>query len=95
MKLVVAFKGLHVTDAALKCLRLVGHGLTHTELVQTLQHGKVTTSSKRTSDTFRTALARRKDLFVVVREPGQRPKWELVEWERLKAEPAKLAAVPD
>jgi len=88
-----AFKGLHVTEATVKCLRLVGHGLTHGELVQTLLHGKVTTSSARTADTFRTALARRKDLFVVVREPGKRPKWELVEWKRLKTEPVKISAV--
>jgi hypothetical protein len=77
-----AFRGLGPSQAALKYLRMLDHGVPHATLVKALQKGTVKSGSSRPADAFRNALARRSDVFVWRKEKGRAGMWELRERQK-------------
>lgn len=77
-----AFRALGPVQAALKYLRILEHEETHTNLVKALQKGNVKSGSRRPTDSFRNALARRPDVFVWRKEKGKVGVWGLREWQK-------------
>jgi|GEM_PF-4195336 len=86
-----AFRGMAPAAAALKCLRAIGHRITHSELVETLIRGNVKSRARYPSDSFRAAMMRRPDWFIWKKEPGHFGYWELVEWQDNQGNDAAVA----
>ncbi|MGH9971011.1 MAG: hypothetical protein ACREBG_24910, partial [Pyrinomonadaceae bacterium] len=76
-----SFKDMGVAEAARKYLGFLGRGCTHPELVQALLKGKVRSGAGHPDISFRTALQRRPDSFVWIKEKGSLGRWELTEWQ--------------
>jgi hypothetical protein len=81
-----AFKGLTLPEAAKKLLGILGRAATHREMVDGLRKGGVAHELKHLENSLRSAMQRRPDLFVFIKEEGNFGQWELVEWNELPAE---------
>lgn len=98
-----AFKDLTLPEAAKKLLTILGRAATHREMVDGLLKGGVAHELKHLDNSLRSAMQRRPDLFLFIKESGNFGQWELVEWNELSAETsaepvvaerAPLVAVP-
>jgi hypothetical protein len=87
-----AFRGLGPSQAALKYLRMLDHGVPHATLVRALQKGNVKSGSSRPSDAFRNALARHPEVFVWRKEKGRAGVWELKERQKPAVPEGAVAA---
>jgi len=81
-----AFKGLTLPEAAKKLLGILGRAATHREMVDGLRKGGVAHELKHLENSLRSAMQRRPDLFVFIKEEGNFGQWELVEWNELPVE---------
>jgi hypothetical protein len=74
------FKGLSLAAAARKYLFDTGRPQTHAELVEALLKGNVKIASKHPANSIRTSMQKHPDWFRWNKPPGDRGRWELVEW---------------
>jgi hypothetical protein len=104
-----AFRDMTLPDAARKLLLMFGRAATNREMTEGLRKGGINQGLKHLENSLRSAMARRPDLFVLIKQKGAFGVWELTEWNDVTAEavtePAKqdrpvavgrggLAAVP-
>lgn len=89
------FKGMGQAAAARKYLAEVGHSKTHAELIDALLKRKFKTQSKRPSDSLRMAMQARPDWFRWIKRPGDRGRWELVEWPVENSNPNPALSNPE
>jgi hypothetical protein len=90
-----AFKGVTLPEAAKKLLLMLGRAATHREMVDGLRKGGVTRGLKHLNNSLRSAMQRRPDLFVFIKEEGTFGQWELAEWNELSAETPAESVVID
>jgi len=75
-----AFKEMALPEAAKKFLTMLGRPATHSEVVESLRTGGVNSELKHLNNSVRSAMQRRPDLFVFVKQDGSFGEWELAEW---------------
>lgn len=81
-----AFRDLTLPDAARKFLVMFGRGATNREMTEGLRKGGINQGLKHLENSLRSAMARRPDLFVLIKQKGAFGVWELTEWSDVMAE---------
>jgi hypothetical protein len=74
------FKDMTLPDAAKKLLTMLNRPATHREMVVGLKKGGINQELKHLDNSLRSAMVRRPDLFVFVKEDGSFGVWQLMEW---------------
>ena len=74
------FKDMTLPDAAKKLLTMLNRPTTHREMVVGLRKGGINQGLKHLDNSLRSAMVRRPDLFVFVKEDGSFGVWQLMEW---------------
>lgn len=83
-------------------LEILGRPATHRELKDGLRHGGINPELKHLDNSLRTALQRRPEEFVFIKDKGGVGQWELTEWsdvidevsnEVVRPEPRQLSVV--
>jgi len=81
-----AFRDVTLPDAARKLLLMFGRGATNREMTEGLRKGGINQGLKHLENSLRSAMARRPDLFVLIKQKGAFGVWELTEWSDVMAE---------
>ncbi len=81
-----AFKDKTLPDAARELLLIFGRAATHREMSEGLRKGGINHGLKHLENSLRSAMARRPDLFLFIKENGAFGVWELTEWSKAMTE---------
>jgi len=74
------FKDMTIPDAAKNLLTMLGRPATHREMVELLRKGGINRGLKHLENSLRSAMVRRPDLFVFIKDDGNFGVWELMAW---------------
>lgn len=98
-----AFRDMTLPEAAKKLLMILGRPAVHREMAEGLRKGGVTSELAHLENSLRSAMQRRPDMFVFMKDEGKFGEWHLTEWieasvdlpeEFAPAQRGPLSAVP-
>lgn len=97
------FKDMTLPEAAKKLLVILGRPATNREMAEGLRKGGVSSELAHLENSLRSAMQRRPDMFVFMKDDGKFGEWHLTEWieasvelpeEFVPAQRGPLSAVP-